>query len=73
MIDFSCFSDLSKQKAKSFNQEKSYIKKVLNGRDVNCRECHKILEKHFIHNGTQLQLKCQQGCTDILLDIDSTA
>lgn len=73
MIDFSCFSDLSKQKAKSFNQEKSYIKKALSGKDVNCRKCLKVLEKHFINNGTQLKLQCKNGCTDILLDIDNTA
>ncbi|XQW86041.1 hypothetical protein ACOYR1_04670 [Thalassotalea piscium] len=72
MVDVSCFDELTKRKAKSFNQEKSYIKKALNGKAINCRECDKKLDVTFVNNGTQVQLKCHKGCTDILLDIDIT-
>ncbi|GHE86827.1 hypothetical protein [Thalassotalea profundi] len=70
MIDFSYFSDLSQQKAKAFNQEKNYIKRVLSGKDVNCRQCDKLLNIQFLNDGTQLQLQCKNGCTDIILDLD---
>ncbi|GAA5136722.1 hypothetical protein [Thalassotalea piscium] len=70
MIDKNCFDELSKQKAKSFNQEKNYIKKALNGQTINCRVCQKQLQMQFINDKTQVKLQCKSSCTDILLDID---
>ncbi len=37
------FSKLNKITAKSFNDQKAIIKKVMQGREVKCKVCQKIL------------------------------
>lgn len=73
MIDLSGLNEFSKRKSKTFHQEKKYIKQILNGSNVSCRECLQPLTMRNINNNAQLQLQCKKGCTDILLDVDDIA
>ena len=62
------FKQLSKHYAKSFNDQKALIKKVLAGREVLCKSCQQAI--CFQENDKECaQLRCAKGCTDILLDI----
>mgnify|MGYP003388904015 CR=1 FL=1 len=73
MIDKKMFNALSKQSAKSFNDQKALIKKVLAGRSIPCEVCNKNLA--FIDksekNGQVIPavIRCEKACTDIELDI----
>lgn len=73
IIDKSKFNTLSKKSAKSFNDQKALIKKVLAGRTIPCEVCKKNLA--FIDktekNGQVIPavIRCEKACTDIELDI----
>ena len=70
------FSKLNKLTAKSFNDQKAIIKKVMQGRAVKCKVCQKLLtlvppsskqviDKNLLQSG----IYCPNGCTDIELDM----
>ena len=70
------FSKLNKLTAKSFNDQKAIIKKVMQGREVKCKVCHKVLtlvpptrSKSSEKNLPQSGIYCPNGCTDIELDM----
>ncbi|MBM7073092.1 hypothetical protein JQC92_13810 [Shewanella sp. 202IG2-18] len=71
MTDFSIFNKTTSQ---SFKQQKGFIKRVLNGKNLNCPECGKDLElilpakKDAVKNPG---IYCKKGCTDIELDMDA--
>lgn len=73
MIDNSLFKALGKQSAKSFNDQKALIKKVLAGRTMTCEHCKQVIE--FIDKKSKKEqvepavIRCKKGCTDIELDI----
>ncbi len=62
-MDISAFN---KNTAKSFNQQKSLIKKVLSGKKTQCPNCKLLLQLKPIENG--FKVSCDNGCTDIELD-----
>lgn len=62
------FSALNKNAAKSFNQQKSLIKNVLAGKDIQCPTCSGKL--NVTPTETGLVLKCKKACTDINLDAE---
>ncbi|MGJ8692169.1 MAG: hypothetical protein ACSHW0_06775 [Thalassotalea sp.] len=62
------FKRLSKQYAKSFNDQKAIIKKVLAGRIILCQQCQQVITFNE-KNKECVQVRCSKGCTDILLDI----
>ena len=62
------FSGLNKATAKSFNQQKNVIKKVLAGQSVLCPSCKQSLS--LTEQSGALIIKCQQGCTDIKLETE---
>jgi uncharacterized protein (DUF2225 family) len=62
------FSALNKNAAKSFNQQKSLIKNVLAGKDIQCPICSETFNVKRIDTG--FSLKCKNNCTDINLDAD---
>ena len=64
------FSALNKNAAKSFNQQKALIKKVLSGRSVQCETCHSVLR--VVPKSTGLSISCEKGCTDIDLEANLT-
>ena len=68
MVDVSQFKQLQKQSAKSFNDQKALIKKVMAGREMNCSTCSGLLQLVLPEHSEQPGIKCQKGCTDIQLD-----
>lgn len=71
MKDNKMFAAFSKQTAKSFNDQKALIKKVLAGRTMLCPTCQQVLT--FRHQSEQddlpAKISCAKGCTDIELDV----
>ena len=85
MIDIKQFDLLKKKSAKSFNDQKALIKKLMAGREINCPDCGKVLNLHLPQgskstkkgekNRQEGQNKktgycCAKGCTDVELDFD---
>ena len=73
MINNNMFKVLGKQSAKSFNDQKALIKKVLAGRIMICEHCKQVIEFYDKKiNKEQVDravIRCKKGCTDIELDI----
>jgi len=70
MTNTKMFAAFNKQTAKSFNDQKALIKKVLAGRVVLCDTCKQPL--HFLspsETSVAGRIRCNKGCTDIELDI----
>ncbi|NQZ84068.1 MAG: hypothetical protein HRT52_24005 [Colwellia sp.] len=68
MIDIKQFSELKKNSAKSFNDQKALIKKVMSGRLIKCKTCGQPLQLMLPENSSQPGIYCQKRCTDISLD-----
>ena len=67
------FTQIKKNSAKSFNDQKALIKKVLAGREIKCQQCgtkiQLLLPKETGQKGTEnTGLYCGKGCTNIALD-----
>lgn len=62
------FSALNKLTAKSFNDQKALIKKVMAGRIIMCTTCNKPLEVRLPSASDNPGVFCQKGCTNIELD-----
>lgn len=65
-MDISAFN---KKAAKSFNHQKSLIKKVLSGKPVQCPECKTQLQLSPRASG--FKVCCNKGCTDIELEANT--
>lgn len=63
------FKTLGKLSAKSFNDQKALIKKVLSGRTVICKHCQQTLFFIEPNEDQPAVIRCQKGCTDIQLDV----
>lgn len=63
------FSKLNKLTAKSFNDQKALIKKVLLGRAIKCTTCSQTLVLFPPKNKGEGKICCKNGCTDIELDM----
>ena len=63
------FSKLNKVTAKSFNEQKALIKKVLLGRDIKCSTCNLPLSVVHPKQAGTPGIYCPKGCTSIELDI----
>ena len=70
MIDATQFKQLQKQSAKSFNDQKALIKKVMAGREIACKTCGSKLILALPGHSPQPGIKCANGCTDIQLDFN---
>lgn len=64
------FSAINKSSAKSFNEQKNIIKKIGKGATVFCSDCQKPLTLSVSSLG-KTGLTCEQGCTDIELELES--
>jgi len=62
------FSRLKKDSAKSFNEQKALIKKVLAGRDISCQQCGTPIRVVLPEDKKATGLFCAKGCTNIALD-----
>jgi len=65
-MDITAFN---KNAAKSFNQQKKLIKKVLSGQSVQCPTCSSTLQ--LLPASSGFKVSCGKGCTDIELEANS--
>ena len=70
MPDHKSFAQLAKLSAKSYHQQKSFIKNVLNGKITHCPVCKQSLSVVLTGQDRQTGIYCAKKCTDIALDID---
>jgi len=68
MIDIKQFSELKKNSAKSFNDQKALIKKIMSGRDIQCEICGQPLFLNLPESSVKPGIYCKNKCTDINLD-----
>ena len=68
-MDLSILTDLQKESKKSFNEQKALIKKVLAGRKIKCTQCKNVIDFVLTTDTAPARIQCEQGCTDIELDI----
>ena len=68
MLDIKQFSQLKKTSAKSFNDQKALIKKVMAGRQMKCTTCGAIIQLVLPEDQGIAGVFCGKGCTDIYLD-----
>lgn len=68
MIDIKKFDDLTKTTAKSFNDQKALIKKIMAGRTIPCKTCGTNIKLLLPEQSESPGLYCNKGCTDIALD-----
>lgn len=62
------FALLKRSSAKSFNDQKALIKKVMAGRQVNCPHCQQLIQLVLPEESETPGLYCHKGCTNIALD-----
>ncbi|WP_371373937.1 hypothetical protein [Thalassotalea aquiviva] len=62
------FSKINKMTAKSFNDQKAVIKKVMAGREIKCKSCASVLKLVLPEQSDAPGIYCQNGCTHIELD-----
>ena len=62
------FSQLNKQTKQSFGDQQAIIKKVMQGKVVNCKECGQTLFLVPPEKSEQPGIACKKGCTYIHLD-----
>jgi len=70
MLDIKKFKTLTDGSAKSYHQQKAFIKKVLAGKVSSCPVCKQPLKFVLENKETQTGIFCHKKCTDIALDID---
>lgn len=68
-IDISQFKNFNKSASRSYNEQKSLIKKVLAGKPAVCEQCHQQLNVVLTDEEQPAVIKCVKGCTDIELSI----
>ncbi|MBA6327325.1 hypothetical protein H4J46_05120 [Colwellia sp. MB02u-6] len=67
-MDEQQFDRLKSVSAKSFNDQKALIKKVLAGRDIACKQCGTFIRVTLPEDKKNTGLFCAKGCTNIALD-----
>lgn len=67
-MDEQKFNRIKKVSAKSFNDQKALIKKVLAGRAIACQHCGTLISVSLPEDKKTPGLYCAKGCTDIALD-----
>jgi hypothetical protein len=68
MLDIKQFEQLKKTSARSFNDQKALIKKVMAGRQIKCETCCSLIRLVLPEDKGTAGIYCGKGCTDIALD-----
>ncbi|QDP00410.1 hypothetical protein [Thalassotalea sp. PS06] len=68
-MDLQQLKQLSKQTAKSYNDQKALIKRVLMGKPAKCPDCQQSLQFLASKDDSVAKISCAKGCTDIELDL----
>jgi hypothetical protein len=63
------FSNFNKTRSASFNDQKALLKRLLQGKTCLCPSCKKPLTATLNAKTKLGMVKCQQGCTDIELEL----
>ena len=63
------FSKINRSSSKSFNEQKSLIKKIGKGQTVLCCVCQKPL-KLTVASKSETAVYCENGCTKINLELE---
>jgi len=63
------FSQINKNTAKSFNQQRNVIKLLAKGKTVLCEQCQQPLTL-TVKNEDESGVQCLKGCTQINLELD---
>lgn len=63
------FSAINKSSAKSFNEQKSMIKKIGKGQTVLCAACKQPLHL-IVASESETGVSCAKGCTQIGLEVE---
>lgn len=64
------FSTINKSSAKSFNEQKTMIKKIAKGQTVLCTSCQQPLQL-CVSSEEKNGVQCAKGCTQISLEVES--
>lgn len=64
------FSELNKKFANNFNDQKARLKKLLQGKIVNCESCSKPLTVTLSEQKAEFLVCCKSGCTELSLEIE---
>lgn len=67
-MDLSQLTQLSERYSKSYQQQKIFIKKVLQGKLQQCPACGQQLNIDLGEKGNQGAICCEKGCTDIMFE-----
>ncbi|MEI6894792.1 MAG: hypothetical protein V5789_09195 [Colwellia sp.] len=67
-IDLKQFSALQQASKNSFFAQKKLVKQVMLGKTVLCELCKQPLKLYTPEQGEPTGIRCNKGCTDILLD-----
>ncbi|KZN29983.1 hypothetical protein [Pseudoalteromonas luteoviolacea] len=63
-------AQFNKLRARSFNEQKSLLKKIAKGQTVLCSKCDQVIQLNVaVKEGEKAYAKCQKGCTYIELDM----
>ncbi|TLU66788.1 hypothetical protein FE810_04580 [Thalassotalea litorea] len=68
-MDRNQLKQLNKLSAKSYNDQKALIKRILMGKPAKCPTCQQNLQFLETQDSKGATIRCRQGCTDIELDI----
>ena len=68
MLDIKQFEQLKKSSARSFNDQKALIKKVMAGRQMKCETCGTAIRLVLPEDKGIAGIYCEKGCTDVALD-----
>ena len=63
------FSQINKNAAKSFNEQRNLIKHLAKGKTVLCEQCQQPLTL-TVKNEDESGVQCDKGCTQINLELD---
>ncbi|WP_448566354.1 hypothetical protein [Thalassotalea ganghwensis] len=69
MLNIEQLNQLSGKQKVSFTEQRKYIKSLLDGSVTQCRICQKSISVLLDDKSNTIQLSCDNGCTDFLLEL----
>ena len=70
MIDIKQFDEIKKTSARSFNDQKALIKKIMAGRVIPCDSCGTTIKRVLPEQSETPGVYCDKGCTSIELEFE---
>ena len=63
------FSALTQRQSKRFNNQKAMVKKVLQGKSINCPHCEQLLNARVDEEKAEIEVSCKKLCTQLTLEL----